>query len=97
MEEKERRGRLGLVAHKDGGHFRMAPDREGFREEIRPVAKRFYTWHSEFEKRNSFSNPVETLIHGFGLFGHGSLGEEANSTFIITENRGRWLGTANVF
>jgi hypothetical protein len=40
---------------------------------------------------------VETLIHGFGLFGHGSLGEEANSTFIITENRGRWLGTANVF
>jgi hypothetical protein len=37
MEEKERRGRLGLVACRDGGHFRMAPDREGFREEIRPV------------------------------------------------------------
>ena len=25
-------------------HFRMAPDREGFREEIRPVVKRFYIW-----------------------------------------------------
>ena len=37
MEEKERRGRLGAGAYKDGDHFRMAPDREGFREEIRPV------------------------------------------------------------
>ena len=49
VEEKERRGRLGLVACKDGDHFRMAPDREGFREEIRPVVKRFYTWCGEFE------------------------------------------------
>ena len=37
MEEKERRGKLGAVTHKNGDHFRMAPDREGFREEIRPV------------------------------------------------------------
>jgi hypothetical protein len=74
MEEKERRGRLGLVACKDGDHFRMVPDREGFREEIHPVVKRFYTWCGEFEKRNSFSNPVETLIHRFGFFCHGSLG-----------------------
>jgi hypothetical protein len=74
MEEKDRRGRLGLVACKDGDHFRMAPDRGGFREEIRPVVKRFYKWCGEFEKRNSFSNPVETLTHRFGYFGHGSLG-----------------------
>jgi hypothetical protein len=58
MEEEDGRGRLGLVACKDGDHFRMAPDREGFREEIRPVVKRFYKWHGEFEKRNSCSNPV---------------------------------------
>ena len=63
MEEKDRRGRLELVVYKDGDHFRTAPDREGFREEIRPVAKRFYKWYGEFEKRNSFSNPVEALIH----------------------------------
>ena len=74
MEEKERRGRLLLVAYKDGDHFRMAPDREGFREEIRPVVKRFYKWCGEFEKRNSLSDPVETLIHRFGFFGHDSLG-----------------------
>jgi hypothetical protein len=74
MEEEDRRGRLGLVAYEDGDHFRMAPDREGFREEIRPVVKRFYKWYGEFEKRNSFSNPVETLIHRFGFFGHNSLG-----------------------
>ena len=74
VEEKERRGRLGLAAHKDGDHFRMAPDREGFREEVRPVVKRFYMRDSEFEKRNSFSNPVKTLIHRFGSFGHNSLG-----------------------
>ena len=86
-----------MVAYKDGDHFRMAPDREGFREEIRPVAKRFYTWCGEFEKGNSFSNPVETLIHRFGFFGYDSLGGEANSTFIITEYGGRWLGIANVF
>ena len=49
MEEKERRGRLGLVAYKCGDHFRMAPDREGFREEICPVVKRFYIWYGEFE------------------------------------------------
>ena len=97
MEEKDRRGRLGLVAYKDGDHFRMAPDREGFREEIRPVVKRFYIWYGEFEKRNSFSNPVKTLIHRFGFFGYDSLGGEANSTFIITEYGGRWLGIANVF
>jgi len=52
----------------------MAPDREGFREEIRPVVKRFYKWDGEFEKRNSFSNPVKTLIHRFGFFGYNSLG-----------------------
>jgi hypothetical protein len=69
MEEKERRGRLGLVAYKEGDHFRMAPDREGFREETRPVVERFYTWHGEFEKRNPFSNPVETFIHRFGFLG----------------------------
>ena len=74
MEEKERRGRLGLVAYKDGDHFRMAPDREGFREEIRPVVKRFYKRDGEFEKRNSFSNPVKALIHRFGFFGCDSLG-----------------------
>ena len=37
VEEKERRGKLGAVTYKNGDHFRMAPDREGFREEIRPV------------------------------------------------------------
>ena len=74
MEEKDRRGRLGLVACKDGDHFSMAPDREGFREEIRPVVKRFYKRDGEFEKRNSFSNPVKTLIHRFGFFGCDSLG-----------------------
>ena len=65
MGEKEGRGRSGLVAYKDGGHFRMAPDREGFGEEIRPVVKRFDIWYGEFEERNSFTNPVEPLVHGF--------------------------------
>jgi hypothetical protein len=74
LGEKDRRGRLGLVAHKDGDHFRMAPDREGFREEIRPVVKGFYKWHGEFEKRNSFSNPVKTLIYRLDFFGCNSLG-----------------------
>jgi hypothetical protein len=97
MEEKERRGRLGLGAYKYGNHFRMTPDREGFREEIRPVAKRFYKWYGEFEKRNSLSDPVETLIHRFGFFGYNSLGGKANSTFIVTKYRGRWLRIANVF
>ena len=89
MEEQDRRGRLWFVACKEGDHFRMAPDREGFREEIRPVVKRFDTWCGEFEKRNSFSNPVKTLIHGFGFFGCDSLVGEANGTFIVTEHRGR--------
>jgi hypothetical protein len=74
MAEKARRGRLGLVACKDGDHFRMAPDREGFCEETCPVVKRFYKWYGEFKKRNFSSNPVETLIHRFGFFGYNSLG-----------------------
>ena len=66
-KECRRGGKAGEIGigcielYKDGDHFRMAPDREGFREEIRLVVKRFYTWHGEFEKRNSFSNPVVTL------------------------------------
>ena len=67
MGEQKKTGwwRSGLVAYKDGDHFRMAPDREGFGEEIRPVVKRFDIWYSEFEERNSFTNPVEPLVHGF--------------------------------
>jgi hypothetical protein len=56
------------------GPFQTGARQGGLREEIRPVVKRFYKWHGEFEKRNSFSNPVEALIHRFGFFGHGSLG-----------------------
>jgi hypothetical protein len=45
---------------------------------------------------DSVTEPGESHVHRLGPFGFGSAVGQADGTFVITKNRGRWLGVANI-
>ena len=81
---------------KERGHFLVAVYRQRFGIE---VGKQFGGWavgHIELVIGDSVTEPGESHVHRLGPFGFDSAVGQADGTFVITKNRGRGLGIANV-
>ena len=67
---------------------------DGLREEVSQVVRSLTPSDAELFLADSISYPVELHIDGFCFLGSDSIGGEANSAHVVTQNVGCRLGVA---